>query len=148
MAAKTNPSSDVNASTMKLPNELRTLLHAHFDELRAAYTERGWGARVGFGSHPAIVVVDLALGWTQPDAPAGSQLDAVVAANVTLLNTARAVGIPIYFTTGHVDRSEPPAPVLNKFDYPADADFEDLFSLDKRLGQKLDPADESGDVLR
>ena len=50
-----------------------------------------------------------ALGWTEPDAPIGSNLDPVVEATVAVLDAARKVGAPIYFTTGHVDRSEPPS---------------------------------------
>ena len=118
---------------MQLPAALRASLHAHIDGLRKAYADRGWGRRVGFGERPAIVVIDLALGWTEPDAPAGSELDSVVEATVTLLNAARSAGVPIYFTTGHVDRSEPRAPVVSKFDYPEDADLEHLFGLDPRL---------------
>ena len=123
---------------MRLPDELRVSLHSHFDDLRAAYAERGWGSPVGFGSRPAVVVVDLAQGWTEPEAPVGSQLDSVVEATVSVLAAARATRVPVYFTTGHVDRSEPPAPVLNKFDYPGDADFETLFTLDPRLERRPD----------
>ena len=68
----------------------------------------------------------------------GTNLDSVVEATVDVLTAARTAGAPIYFTTGHVDRSEPPAPVLNKFDYPEDADFETLFSLDPRLERRPD----------
>ena len=126
------------SASMRMPDELRVSLHTHFDTLRDAYTERGWGASVGVGTRPAVVVVDLALGWTEPDAPVGSVLDSVVEATVSVLGAARALGAPIYFTTGHVDRSEPRAPVLNKFDYPQDADFETLFTLDPRLERRPD----------
>lgn len=129
----TNRESGEESLNMQLPTELRASLRTHIDSLRRAYAARGWGRRVGFGKRPAIVVIDLALGWTEPDAPAGSKLDAVVEATATLLNAARAVRVPIYFTTGHVDRTEPRAPVLNKFDYPEDADFDYLFRLDPRL---------------
>ena len=36
----------------------------------------------------------------------------------------------------HADRSEPPAPVLNKFDYPDNTDFETEFTLDPRLERR------------
>ncbi len=36
----------------------------------------------------------------------------------------------------HPDRSEPPAPVLNKFDYPDNTDFETEFTLDPRLERR------------
>ena len=124
------------SANMRLPDELRSALHSHFEDLRCAYAERGWGGPVGFGSRPAVVVIDLALGWTEPDAPIGSNLDPVVEATVAVLDAARKVGAPIYFTTGHVDRSEPRAPERSKFDYPEDADLETLFTLDPRLQRR------------
>ena len=136
--ASPTPTTTTGSPEMRLPDELRISLHEHFDVLRQAYAKRGWGERVGFGSRPAVVVVDLALGWTEPEAPVGSGLDSVVGATVAVLSAARGIEAPIFFTTGHVDRSEPPAPVLSKFDYPEDADFETLFSLDPRLDRRPD----------
>ena len=121
---------------MRMPDELRAALRSHFGELRRAYEERGWGARVGFGARPALIVIDLALAWTRYDGPAGSNLDPVVEATVDVLAAARAAQVPIFFTTGHVDPNEPRAPVLEKFDYDTDTDFECEFSLDPRLERR------------
>ena len=121
---------------MRMSDELRTALRAHFGELRRAYVDRGWGDRVGFGSRPAVIVVDLALAWTRYAGPAGSNLNPVVEATVDVLAAARAAGVPIFFTTGHVDPNEPRAPVLAKFDYAEDTDFDYEFSLDPRLERR------------
>jgi nicotinamidase-related amidase len=67
--------------------------------VRALYAQRGLGGRLVPGSHPVVVVVDLINGFTDPGCPPGSDLDAVVAANRTLLDAARAVGTPVVFTT-------------------------------------------------
>lgn len=55
---------------------------------------------VGFGTRPAIVVIDLARFWTEDhyDAYSKGSADAVVRVN-ELLVTARAAGIPVIFTT-------------------------------------------------
>lgn len=121
---------------MRMPDELRAALRAHFEALRRAYADRGWGGRVGFGSRPAVIVIDLALAWTRYEGPAGSNLDPVVEATVEILVAARTAEVPIFFTTGHVDPNEPRAPVLAKFDYAADTDFEYEFGLDPRLGRR------------
>ncbi|MQY33830.1 Maleamate amidohydrolase [Streptomyces sp. RB17] len=63
------------------------------------YAARGLGGRLTPGSRPAVLVVDLINGFTDPDCPPGSDLDAVVTATRTLLDRARAAGTPVVFTT-------------------------------------------------
>lgn len=60
---------------------------------------RGFGAELGFGRLPAVLVVDLILGFTRADSPLSSDLDAEVAATRLLLDRARAAALPIAFTT-------------------------------------------------
>jgi len=38
-------------------------LRAHLADLRARYWRQGWGGPVGFGTRPALIVIDLALAW-------------------------------------------------------------------------------------
>ena len=64
-----------------------------------AYPAAGLVGRLSPGERPAVVVVDLALGFTDPACPLGSNLDAVVAATRRLLDAARAAGAPVVFTT-------------------------------------------------
>jgi nicotinamidase-related amidase len=59
----------------------------------------GFGGDLGFGARPAVVVVDLLEGFTNPESPLGSDLDDVVAATRELLDAARAAGVPVLFTT-------------------------------------------------
>ena len=137
MAGTHNPSPPIAGDyRMRMPDELRAALRSHFEELRRVYADRGWGGRVGFGARPALIVIDLALAWTRYEGPTGSNLDPVVEATVDILAAARAADVPIFFTTGHVDPNEPRAPVLEKFDYAADTDFEYEFSLDPRLERR------------
>lgn len=69
------------------------------DEVDARYREQGLGGRLAWGSAPAVVVVDLCRGFTDPSFPAGSDLDEVVEATARLLAAARAARTPIAFTT-------------------------------------------------
>src|SRR5690606_10518792 len=59
----------------------------------------GFGHRVGFGEAPAVLVVDLSRGFTDPTCAAGSDLDDVVAATSRLLEAAHAADVPAIFTT-------------------------------------------------
>ena len=49
------------------------------------YRERGIGDRSGQGSRPALLIVDVTNGFTDPDAPLGSDLTAQIAAIGKLL---------------------------------------------------------------
>ena len=59
----------------------------------------GFGGGAGFGSRPAVLVVDLLKGFTNPESPLGSNLDVVVESTRRLLDCARDAGVPILFTT-------------------------------------------------
>lgn len=67
------------------------------------FHERGFGQEIGFGQRPAIVVVDLIYAFTNPNAPLGSDLDAVMAATIEVLTAARQAGVPIFHTTVRYD---------------------------------------------
>ena len=54
---------------------------------------------LGLGRRPALVIVDMIKGFTDPACPLGSDCPEVVAANARLLETFHAAGMPVYFTT-------------------------------------------------
>ena len=58
-----------------------------------------FGGAAGFGERPAVVVVDLNYGFTDPSSPLACDLDDVLVACRELLDVARAAGVPIFFTT-------------------------------------------------
>jgi nicotinamidase-related amidase len=65
------------------------------------YKQRGiFQGRFGFGQSPALVIIDMAYGWTDPAYAGGSaRLDSAIDAIRGLLPIARAKGIPIIYTT-------------------------------------------------
>lgn len=69
------------------------------------YAGRGLGGRQGAGERPALVIVDLNYGFTDPQSPLHCSADAAVAATATLLSAARAGGRPVAFTTLQYDAS-------------------------------------------
>jgi nicotinamidase-related amidase len=70
-------------------------------EVDAYYKERGiFQDRFGFGRRPALVVIDMAYGWTDAAYAGGSaRLDAAVTAIQQLLPVVRSKNIPTFFTT-------------------------------------------------
>ncbi len=83
---------------------LNQTLGSIFAANSAFYAERGFERRVGFGTSPALVVIDMANGWTQPGSPFScSGMETVIPANQALLAAFRARGLPIVFTTTAYD---------------------------------------------
>ena len=78
-----------------------TGLRAAMAEVDASYKERGiFQGKFGFGQSPALVVIDMAYGWTDAAYAGGSaRLDAAVAAIHQLLSAARSKKVPIFYTT-------------------------------------------------
>ncbi|MFI7699265.1 isochorismatase family protein [Nonomuraea sp. NPDC049480] len=62
------------------------------------YAQAGFGASVRRGERPAIVVVDLTNGFTDPDRPSGADLSEVVAATAELIEHGHAARVPVVFT--------------------------------------------------
>jgi maleamate amidohydrolase len=65
------------------------------DQYRAA----GFSGRVGFGRRPAVLVIDFARAWLDPESPLGSDLSAPLAETNRILERARSTGTPVFFTT-------------------------------------------------
>jgi nicotinamidase-related amidase len=76
-------------------------LRAAMAAVDAYYKERGiFQGRFGFGQRPALIVIDMAYGWTDPAYAAGSaRLDGAVAAIARLLAASRARRVPVIYTT-------------------------------------------------
>jgi nicotinamidase-related amidase len=53
----------------------------------------------GLGRNPALILVDMINGFTDPDCPLGSEADTVVEANRRLLAAFRERGLHVFFTT-------------------------------------------------
>jgi nicotinamidase-related amidase len=73
------------------------------------YRERGiFGGKFGFGQRPALVVIDMANGWTDPAYAGGSaRLDTAVTVIQKLLIAARERKIPVFHTTAASDQPQP-----------------------------------------
>ena len=59
------------------------------EDKRAIYQRSGLGHRIGYGKHPALLVIDMQLGFTAPEkSPLAGNLDSQVAAINRLIPAA------------------------------------------------------------
>jgi len=124
---------------LRLPDTLRGPLKAHLAELKEQFLQLGWGTRGGFGSRPALIVIDLALWWTRPgQPPMGSNVDSVVDGAWQMLRAARAADIPIIFTTYDYDPADPPTPHDAKCADNICPEDRPFFELDPRVQRRDD----------
>lgn len=73
--------------------------------MAAEFAARGFGERIGFGRRPALLVIDLLVGFTDPKMPLGSDLAAEIDATRVLLEAARRSGVPVLHTAVSYDES-------------------------------------------
>ncbi|AEF88794.1 N-carbamoylsarcosine amidase [Delftia sp. Cs1-4] len=66
---------------------------------REFFHQRGFGLRIGFGRHPAVLVIDMIRAFTDPALMLGAELSPQIGASQQLLAAARARGVPIFFST-------------------------------------------------
>ena len=132
-----NPAPDFGSRDLALPDELRGPLLAHLNDVRAAYVRRDWVGRVGFGSRPAVIVIDLARYWLDPKQKIGSQLDVVVEAACQVVRAARSVDVPVFFTNYAHDPAHPASPHDRKQPIVLPIDDPSLWELDPRLERRL-----------
>ncbi len=62
------------------------------------YAAAGFGREMRLGPRPAVLVVDLSYGFTDPACALGSDLTAVVSATSAVADRARQHGFPVIFT--------------------------------------------------
>src|SRR5882672_11495640 len=78
------------------------------DDKRSIYNRSGLGHRIGYGKRPALLVVDMQIGFTAPEkSPLAGNLDSQVAAINKLITTARKKDVPIVFTVVGYDPKVP-----------------------------------------
>jgi nicotinamidase-related amidase len=114
-------------------------IRAGMAEVDAYYRQRGiFQGKFGFGVQPALIVIDMAYGWTDSAYAGGSaRLDDAVAAIQELLPVARAKNVPVIYTT---------SPYSDKLQFKSAADYSPQFRrwdrracvIDERVQPKPD----------
>lgn len=76
-----------------------------YTRIRKFYRQRGFAGRVGFGRRPAVLVIDFMIGFTEPHSPLAGDLEGPLSHTLRILEVARRMAIPIFFTTVEYDAS-------------------------------------------
>lgn len=63
------------------------------------YSDAGFGQQTPRGTRPAIVVVDFSYGFTDTQYPTAADMTGPIAATRRLTDKARAMGVPVIYTT-------------------------------------------------
>ena len=63
------------------------------------FRARGFGVKIGFGERPALIVIDMIKGFTNPDMPLGAPMESQIAAQKPMIDVAHERGIPVIFST-------------------------------------------------
>ena len=66
----------------------------------------GFHGRSGFGRRPALLVIDINLGFTDPASPLVCDLEDVVSSIRRLLDETRRAGLPVVYTTVSYDEGD------------------------------------------
>lgn len=65
----------------------------------ALYRQRGMGSPIGFGMRPAVLVIDMSKAFTDPSYSVGAEQSSAIEAIARLLEAARPLQMPTFFTT-------------------------------------------------
>ncbi len=63
------------------------------------FRQRGFGIKIGFGERPALMIIDMIKGFTDPTMPLGAPLESQIEAQRPLLEVAHGRDIPVIFST-------------------------------------------------
>lgn len=81
-------------------DDITAALEKIFSVCSERYRGRGFLKRIGYGTRPALLNIDLGNIWTRPDRPGScDDMDVIIPGVQRLLASARARRIPIIFTT-------------------------------------------------
>lgn len=106
-------------------------LKVAMQEVDAYYKQRGiFQGKFGFGVKPALIVIDMAYGWTDPAYAGGSaRLDSAIHSIAQLLPQARQKQVPVIYTT---------SPFEDKPQFKSAADFSPNFRKWDRRACEID----------
>ena len=113
---------------------------AAIQSVREYYEEYGiFMKRFGFGQRPAMVIIDMAYGWTDPVYATGSsRLDEAVDGIQKLTPVCRAKGVPIVYTTSPFRVEDVEEPMHSRGDASYRPWDERACEIDERLRPEKD----------
>ena len=71
----------------------------------ADYRRAGFAGTIGFGRRPALVVVDLMMGYFERASPMYAAVEDVLPSNLRLIDATHAAAIPVFFTKQYYEET-------------------------------------------
>ena len=131
---------------MASSDDVQAALATIFDADTGIYQQRGFQRRVGFGSRPALVHIDLANAWTRPGhAFSCDGMDTIIPAVQALNAAGRAKGIPIVYTTTAYEDVDGPNSDLGLWVHKIPVELLALGSEDVEIDSRIAP--EPGELV-
>ena len=85
-------------STSQPPSIREATMTDPHENVEEIYDRAGMDNQIGYGESPALLVVDLQQGFTDPESPLGGDLTAVVDRTNHLLDAAHGADVPVVLT--------------------------------------------------
>ncbi len=70
------------------------------------YRSAGFAGELGFGRHPALVVIDMMMAYFEPSSPMYARVEKVLESNVRLVTAAYSSKVPVFFTRQFYEERE------------------------------------------
>jgi maleamate amidohydrolase len=83
-------------------------------DLAGNYVAAGFNQRLGFGSRPALLVIDFVKAYLTRGNPLYAGVEAALAAATELLRASRAASLPVIYTRVHYEPGAQPGPFFRK----------------------------------
>ena len=123
-----------------MSNEVQEALQKIFSADSEIYQNRGFQRRIGFGKRPALINIDLANAWTQPDnAFSCDHMDVIIPAVQDLLKASRAKNVPVVYTSTAYAVTDGPNSDMGLWHHKIPAELLQLGSEDCEIDDRIAP---------
>jgi maleamate amidohydrolase len=121
---------------------VRAALQTIFEADTGIYQTRGFQRRVGYGSRPALVHIDLANAWTRPGHAFSCEgMETIIPAVQALNEAGRAKGVPVVYTTTAYQDVGGPNSDMGLWGRKIPCELLQLGSEDVEIDSRIAPAD-------
>ena len=123
-----------------MTDDLKEALAKIFAADSELYQDRGFQRRIGFGTRPALINIDLANAWTRPgNAFTCEGMDVIIPAVQQLLAASRAKGIPVVYTSTAYAVTEGPNSDMGLWHHKIPAELLRMGTEDVAIDDRIAP---------
>ncbi len=125
-----------------MDKELDEMLKKVFAADSRFYQDRGFQRRIGFGSRPALINIDLANAWTRPGSAFTCEgMDVIIPSVQKLLAAARAKAVPVVYTSTAYAVTEGPNSDMGLWHHKIPAELLKVGAEDVAIDDRIAPVE-------